>query len=210
MSFDTWFAFMIAVWLIALSPGSGAVLCMSHGLSYGVRQASVTIWGLQLAVFVILLVSALGLGALLLTSETLFTAVKWAGAAYLAWLGLQLWLAKIDTQASGIATVAPMSARKRFTLGFFTNVTNPKGIVFMVAVLPQFMNPNSPNRLLEIAIMAATMFVIDAFVMHGYAFLAARLAVFFKDPAALKLQNRIFGGVLMAAGVGVLLVKRAG
>ena len=200
---------MIAVWLIALSPGSGAVLCMSHGLSYGVRQSTVTILGLQLGVFLVLMVSALGLGALMLASETLFTAVKWVGAAYLAWLGLQLWLAKVDTSASGIATVAPMSARQRFTLGFFTNATNPKGIVFMTAVLPQFMNPQSPNRALEIAIMAATMFVIDAFVMHGYAFLAAKLARFFKDAAAMRLQNRIFGSVLILAGLAVLLVKRS-
>ena len=209
MEFNTWFAFMVAVWLIALSPGSGAVLCMSHGLSYGVRKSTVTILGLQLGVFMILMISALGLGALLLASETLFTAIKWIGAAYLAWLGLQLWLANVDTQADGIATVAPMSAQKRFTLGFFTNATNPKGIVFMVAVLPQFMNPNSPNRMLEIAIMAATMFVIDAFVMHGYAYLAARLAGFFKDPSATKLQNRVFGSVLIAAGAMVLWVKRS-
>ncbi len=209
MDFTTWFSFMLAVWGIALSPGNGAVLCMSHGLSYGLKQSVVTIMGLQLGVFVILLVSALGLGALLLASETAFTVVKVLGAAYLVWLGIKLWRASIHAQ-DGIATVAPMPAHKRFTLGFLTNVSNPKGIVFMVAVLPGFMNPNSPNRVLEVAIMATTMFVIDCFVMHGYAGLASRLAVFFKDPTALRWQNRCFGGVLMLVGVGVLLVKRHG
>jgi homoserine/homoserine lactone efflux protein len=182
---------------------------MSHGLSYGLRASTVTILGLQLGVFVVLLVSALGLGALLLASETLFTAVKWIGAAYLAWLGIQLWRAPVHTNPDGIAKVAPMSAKSRFTLGFFTNVTNPKGIVFMVAVLPQFMNPQSPNRALEIAILAVTMFVVDCLVMHGYAGLASKLARFFVDAKAVRWQNRVFGAVLVAVGAAVLLVKRS-
>jgi homoserine/homoserine lactone efflux protein len=209
MELHTWLAFFAAVWGIALSPGNGAILCMSHGLSYGLRASTVTILGLQLGVFVVLLISALGLGALLLASETLFTAVKWIGAAYLAWLGIQLWRAPVQTNPDGIAKVAPMSAKNRFMLGFFTNVTNPKGIVFMVAVLPQFMNPQSPNRALEIAIMAVTMFVVDCLVMHGYAGLASKLARFFVDAKAVRWQNRVFGAVLVAVGAAVLLVKRS-
>ena len=210
MEFHTWLAFFAAVWGIALSPGNGAILCMSHGLSYGLRASTVTIMGLQLGVLVVLLVSAFGLGALLLASETLFTAVKWLGAAYLAYLGIQLWRAPVVVNEAGIAKVAPMAANKRFWLGFFTNVTNPKGIVFMVAVLPQFMNPQSPNRVLEIAIMALTMFVVDCAVMHGYSGLASKLSRFFKDAKAVKLQNRVFGAVLVAVGGAVLLVKRTG
>jgi homoserine/homoserine lactone efflux protein len=209
MELHTWLAFFAAVWGIALSPGNGAILCMSHGLSYGLRASTVTILGLQLGVFVVLLISALGLGALLLASETLFTAVKWIGAAYLAWLGIQLWRAPVQTNPDGIAKVAPMSAKNRFMLGFFTNVTNPKGIVFMVAVLPQFMNPQSPNRALEIAIMAVTMFVVDCLVMHGYAGLASKLARVFVDAKAVRWQNRVFGAVLVAVGAAVLLVKRS-
>jgi homoserine/homoserine lactone efflux protein len=209
MELHTWLAFFAAVWGIALSPGNGAILCMSHGLSYGLRASTVTIMGLQLGVFVVLLISALGLGALLLASESMFTAVKWIGAAYLAWLGVQLWRAPVQTNPDGIAKVAPMSAKNRFTLGFFTNVTNPKGIVFMVAVLPQFMNPQSTNRALEIAIMALTMFVVDCLVMHGYAGLASKLARFFVDAKAVRWQNRVFGAVLVAVGAAVLLVKRS-
>jgi homoserine/homoserine lactone efflux protein len=209
MELHTWLVFFAAVWGIALSPGNGAILCMSHGLSYGLRASTVTIMGLQLGVFVVLLISALGLGALLLASESMFTAVKWIGAAYLAWLGVQLWRAPVQTNPDGIAKVAPMSAKSRFTLGFFTNVTNPKGIVFMVAVLPQFMNPQSPNRALEIAIMAVTMFVVDCLVMHGYAGLASKLARFFVDAKAVRWQNRVFGAVLVAVGAAVLLVKRS-
>jgi homoserine/homoserine lactone efflux protein len=209
MELHTWLAFFAAVWGIALSPGNGAILCMSHGLSYGLRASTVTIMGLQLGVFAVLLISALGLGALLLASETLFITVKWIGAAYLAWLGIQLWQAPVQTNPDGIAKVAPMTAKNRFMLGFFTNVTNPKGIVFMVAVLPQFMNPQSSNRPLEIAIMALTMFVVDCLVMHGYAGLASKLARYFVDARAVRWQNRVFGAVLVAVGAAVLLVKRS-
>ncbi len=208
MELNTWIAYFLACITIAVSPGNGAVLSMSHGLSYGVRKTSVSILGLQAGLLVILLLSALGLGALLLASETLFTAVKWVGAAYLVWLGIQLWRAPIAQSVEGVAIAPQMSAHRRFGLGFFTNVTNPKGIVFLVAVLPHFMNPNTPNLALEVSILAATMVGVDLVVMHGYASLAAQLAGFFKDPKAMRLQNRLFGGVLVAAGAAVLAVRR--
>ena len=209
MELNAWIAYFLACVTIAVSPGNGAVLSMNHGLSYGVRKTSMSILGLQAGLLVILLLSAFGLGALLLASEALFTAVKWAGAAYLVWLGLALWRAPVVQTEHGIAIAASMSAGKRFGLGFFTNVTNPKGIVFLVAVLPQFMNPNTPNLLLEVGILAATMVGVDLIVMHGYAALAAQLSGFFKDAKAMKLQNRVFGAVLMAAGAAVLTVRRA-
>lgn len=209
MELSTWIAYFLACVTIAVSPGNGAVLSMSHGLSYGVRKTVVSILGLQAGLLVILLLSALGLGALLLTSEFWFTAVKWAGAAYLVWLGIGLWRAPVAETAQGAASSAPMSAGKRFGLGFFTNVTNPKGIVFLVAVLPQFMNPATPHRSLEVLILASTMIGVDLVVMHGYAALAAQLSGFFKDAKAMRLQNRVFGTVLMAAGAAVLAVRRA-
>jgi homoserine/homoserine lactone efflux protein len=208
MEFNTWLTYFAACCTIAISPGNGAVLSMNHGLNYGLRKASVSILGLQAGLLVILLLSALGLGALLVASEVLFTAVKWVGAAYLVWLGVQLWRAPISHTTDGIASATIMSASRRFALGFFTNVTNPKGIVFLVAVLPQFMNPNTPNLGLEVTMLAATMVGVDVLVMHGYAGMAAELARFFKNPKAIRLQNRIFGGVLIAAGAAVLAVRR--
>lgn len=209
MALHTWLAYFFACWVIALSPGSGAVLSMSHGLSYGVRKTTVSILGLQAGLLVVLLISALGLGALLLASDVLFTAVKVVGALYLMWLGIGLWRAPMAANDQGVAKVAPMSAKRRFLLGFFTNTTNPKGIVFMVAVLPQFMDPNTPSLAVEVSLLAVTMVGVDLIVMHGYAALAAQLSKVFKDPAMMRLQNRVFGGVLVAAGLAVLAVRRA-
>lgn len=95
MEFHVWLAYFAAAWVIALSPGSGAVLSMTHGLAYGVRRTSATIAGLQLGLAVVLLVAGVGVGALLLASATAFTVVKVVGAVYLLWLGWRQWAAPV-------------------------------------------------------------------------------------------------------------------
>lgn len=205
MAWDVWWAYFFASWAIALSPGSGAVLSMSHGLSYGVRRTTVTILGLQLGLLFTLVVAGAGLGALLLASETAFTVVKVAGALYLLWLGLQQW--RSNDTAAGAVHVAPMSARRRFLAGTLTNATNPKGIVFMVAVLPQFIDPARP-LLLQLLILGATSCAIDLVVMHGYAALAARMQRLLRGATAARWQNRVFGGLLMAMGAALFFVRR--
>lgn len=218
MDFHVWLAFFAACWVIAISPGSGAVLSMTHGLAYGVRGASPTIAGLQLGVAVTLLVAGVGVGALLLASATAFTVVKVAGAAYLIWLGWRQWMAPVaadaqaasDTPASNAQAQASAlpSRRERFVLGFFTNVTNPKGIVFMVAVLPQFIDPQR-SLWMQLPILLVTAVGVDVVVMHGYAFLASRAQRWLATARARRAQNRVFGGVLMAMGASLFMVKRA-
>lgn len=212
MDINVWVAFFAASWVIAISPGSGAVLSMSHGLAYGVRNASATIVGLQLGLSVVLLVAGVGVGALLLASSTAFTVVKVLGAAYLIWLGLQQWRAPVQSAASadraGSGAAGLPTVRQRIALGFFTNVTNPKGIVFMVAVLPQFIDPNRPLWL-QLLILLVTSIGVDLVVMHGYAFLASRAQRWLATAQARRAQNRVFGGVLMAMGASLFMVKRA-
>jgi homoserine/homoserine lactone efflux protein len=212
MELQVWLAYFLASWAIALSPGSGAVLSMTHGLAYGVQKSSATIAGLQLGLAVILLVAGVGVGALLLASATAFSVVKFAGAAYLIWLGWKQWRSPVNTQAAtgealpSRAGVPPV--RERFITGFFTNVTNPKGIVFMVAVLPQFIDPHRPLWL-QLLVLLVTTIAVDLVVMHGYAFLASRAQRWLATAKARRAQNRVFGGVLMAMGASLLLVKRA-
>jgi len=208
MSFATWIAFVIAGTLIAISPGSGAVLSMSHGLAYGVRKASATVLGLQLGLILVLVIAGAGVGSLLLASELAFTVVKVIGALYLIWLGIGQWRAKAHaTQVSTAGMAAHPSFGRRVLTGFLTNATNPKGIIFMVAVLPSFIAPAAPV-LPQLAILAVTMVTIDATVMHGYAFLASSMQRFFRDERAVKAQNRFFGGVLIVVGALLFFVKR--
>jgi len=210
MSFTTWITFVVAAALIAISPGSGAVLSMSHGLSYGVRRASATVLGLQLGLLLILVIAGAGVGTLLLASETAFAVVKTVGALYLVYLGLTQWRAQAAAgpELSAVRMEAP-PARQRILTGFLTNATNPKGIIFMVAVLPQFIS-NAAPLLPQLAILALTMMTIDTIVMHGYALLASSMQRLFRDARTVKHQNRFFGAVLMCVGGALFFVKRTG
>ena len=208
MDWHTWFAFFVASWIIAVSPGSGAVLSMSHGLSYGVRKTSATIMGLQLGLLAILLIAGAGVGSLLMASEWAFNVVKVVGACYLIYLGFNQW----RSGGSPLMTqeAAPeVSLKKRVLTGFLTNATNPKGIIFMVAVLPQFMTDTRPLWT-QLLVMAATTVTVDVVVMHGYAAGASALRRLMRSARAVRAQNRVFGGLLMAVGAGLFLVKRGG
>ncbi|MFT3718069.1 homoserine/homoserine lactone efflux protein [Pseudorhodoferax sp.] len=208
MALDVWLAYCLAAWAIALSPGSGAVLSMSHGLAYGVRRTTATIVGLQIGLAFTLLVAGVGIGALLMASATAFLVVKIVGAAYLLWLGWRQWRAPVAAEAAGLPFgEATLSVRERVLRGALTNMTNPKGIVFMVAVLPQFIDPARPLWL-QLLVLLATTVAVDMVVMHGYAWLAARLQRLLRSARARRSQNRVFGGVLMAMGASLLLVKR--
>jgi hypothetical protein len=123
--------FFAASWVIAVSPGSGAVLSMSHGLAYGVRNASATIAGLQLGLSVMLLVAGVGVGALLLASATAFTVVKVLGAAYLIWLGVQQWRAPVPAAAASqheaSGPVGLPTVRQRICPGLLHQCHQPQG-----------------------------------------------------------------------------------
>lgn len=212
MALHTWTAYFFAAILIALSPGSGAVLAMSHGLSYGVRRTQATIVGLQAGLLVILLVAGAGVGSLLVASELAFSIVKTLGASYLIYIGWSQWrstqaLAPVEAEMPE-ANAKRLSGRRLFLTGLLTNLTNPKGILFMVAVLPQFIDPTRPLWL-QLLLMAVTTVAVDLVVMHGYAFAASRLQKAFKNAQAVKWQNRLFGGLLMAIGTGLFFVKRS-
>ena len=174
------------------------------------RQTTATIVGLQIGLAFILLVAGAGVGALLLASTTAFMVVKVLGAGYLIWLGVKQWREPVDGAASDAAAPsepAGLSVRQRLLRGALTNATNPKGIVFMVAVLPQFIDPNKPLAL-QLAILLVTTLAVDSVVMHGYAFLASRLRALMQSVRARRAQNRVFGGVLMGMGASLLMVDR--
>ncbi len=215
MQFTTWITFFFAACVIAVSPGSGAVLSMSHGLNYGVKKTTGTIMGLQAGLLLILTIAGAGVGSLLMASEFAFSIVKTIGALYLIYLGLNQWRARVEVVSTAetaaavpeVNTQVPSMSR-RFLTGFLTNATNPKGIIFMVAVLPQFISHGAP-LLPQLLILGVTMCAIDLVVMHGYAFAASTMQRYFRDPKWLKSQNRFFGGILMAIGTALFFVKRS-
>lgn len=197
MVLSLWLGFLLAAILIAVSPGPGAAVAMSCGLRYGYAAALRSIFGLESALLIQLTIVAVGLGALLTASTLAFDIVKFCGAAYLVWLGIQKWrTAPQELQDAK----PPMSSNALFVEGLLVNLANPKAIVFIAALTPQFIDPTRPQWL-QFLIIAATMCTVDIVVMSGYALLATRLRHWLHDPKTLKAQNRFFGGVFVGAGL---------
>lgn len=196
MSLHLWFGFLAATLVVALSPGPGAVLSMSVGMRHGYRHALAAILGLQTALLLQLALVAIGLGALLAASESAFLAVKLAGAAYLVWLGIQKWREPVGK--SGESAEGELKSGF-YRQGILVNLGNPKAIVFIAALVPQFIDPAAP-RALQFLVIAATMFSIDVAVMSGYALLASRFRGAVRSHRAVLLQNRVFGGIFISAG----------
>ena len=207
MELSVWLTYFIATLILCISPGPGVFSSISAGLHHGFRLG---IWngvGMQAASFIVVMVVAFGLGAVLLASETLFTAVKWAGVIYLIYLGIVTWRAP----ARGFVEDRDdheTTARGVFMRGFWVNITNPKGIIFFAAVLPQFIDVARPQAP-QYAIFAATTFAVDLAVMMVYTALAARVLRVMRDPAKLRWVNRTLGGAFIAAGVALASFRKA-
>ncbi len=198
MTFQTWLAFLVASWLIALSPGPGALACMAAGQRYGFRHALWNLLGLELGVLLLVGLVATGMGALLAASQQLFLLVKWGGVAYLLWLGIQQWRAPARSLVAADAGAA--APRAMVLRAFLINASNPKGIVFMLAVLPQFIDPQAP-LLSQYLICALTLVFTDVVVMCGYTVLAARLLRALSQAHHIRWLNRGFGSLFIGAGL---------
>ena len=204
MTLSAWLGFLLASILIAITPGPGAVVSMSTGMRHGYRAALTAILGLQSAILIHLLIVALGLGALLAASESAFMVVKLLGAAYLVWLGIQKWRAPVVP----VDADAPAVRRQGlFLQGLLVNLTNPKAIIFIGALVPPFVNPVLPQGP-QYFVIAATLCLTDLLVMSAYAVAALRLACLLHDPLAIRIQNRAFGGLFVSAGTLLAISSR--
>ena len=201
MSYQIWFAYMLACWVISISPGAGAIASMSSGLNYGFRRGYWNAIGLQLALLVQIMIVAAGVGVLFATTPMAFLVVKWFGVLYLLYLAYLQWTAKI--QSIDIQAEQPTKSIPKLILnGFVVNISNPKAIVFLLAVLPQFLDLSKPQWI-QYVIMATTMVMIDLIVMAGYTGLAAKVLRLLKSPKQQKYMNRTFA-VLFSCAAGLL------
>jgi len=206
MTLAVWLGFLLAAILIAVTPGPGAVISMSTGMRHGYWAALTAILGLQAAILLHLLIVALGLGALLAASETAFALVKFIGAAYLVWLGIQRWRAP-PLPADATPDASPVLSKSLFLQGLMVNLTNPKAIVFIGALVPQFVDPVKA-QVGQYLLIAMTLCLTDMFVMSCYALAASRLGGWMRDPAAIRSQNRLFGGLFISAGAILAVSSR--
>lgn len=208
MEFSTWLTFFAACWAISLSPGAGAVAAMSAGLNHGFRRGYFTTFGLVLGIWTQVLVVGVGLGALVAASSTAFQVVKWAGVAYLVWLGISQWRAPATPLVAQSDEGPTVTRRSMILRAWMINAVNPKGTVFLLAVVPQFMVLSHP-LLPQYLIIAATLAFTDLVVMAGYTALAARVLGALKSPYHIRAMNRVFGTLFVVAGSLLALFKRA-
>ena len=207
MDFSTWLTFFAASWAISISPGAGAVAAMSAGLNHGFRRGYFTVFGLVLGIWTQLLVIGLGLGALVAASASAFLVVKWAGVAYLVWLGIAQWRAPAVPLTQRTLETSQVTRRSMIFRAWTINAVNPKGTVFMLAVVPQFLVLSEP-LLPQYLLIGATLSFTDFVVMAGYTALAAKVLKALKEASHVRAMNRVFGVFFVLAGTLLALFKR--
>ena len=207
MDFTTWLTFFAASWAISISPGAGAVAAMTAGMQHGFARGYFLTFGLVLGLWSQLLLVGAGLGALIVASSTAFALVKWLGVAYLLWIGVAQWRAPaigLQAQAGGADLV---SRRSIVVRGWVLNTLNPKGTLFMLAVVPQFLNPAQP-LLPQYFVIAATLAFTDLVINAGYTAFASRALAALRTSRQMRWVNRVFGGMFIALATMLATVKR--
>lgn len=205
MSLHLWWLYVTAVFLISATPGPNMLHVMTQSIHHGPRRALATMAGLMSAVLLCLIASALGLGALLKASPHLFDVLRYAGVAYLLWLGIKAWRAPVGGAVEGAATRSHSPGRL-FGTGLLTGLSNPKLIIFAAALFPQFIDARLPFGR-QLAILVISFVVIEAFWYAMYALGGRQLSAWLKPENRQRLFNRATGALFI--GFGGLLLGRA-
>jgi homoserine/homoserine lactone efflux protein len=206
VQFSLWLALAGAGVLVSFTPGAGAINTMSNSLTSGFRR---TIWGIlgqQAALVIHVMIVALGVGVLVASSPVAFNAIRYAGAAYLVYLGIRQFLSKPDLDQENVAALRNEPAWSMFRRGLWVNLLNPKAIVFFLAFMPQFIRPEQP-LLPQYLVLTATVVVIDILVMWFFFALAAKwFQRFTRNAHGQRILSRIFGALFVAVGILLALI----
>jgi len=206
MEFNIWLTLFIASVAISVSPGAGAVVSMNYGLKYGLKKSYPAIFGLQIGYLIQTFVVVIGLGSIILKSVMLFNIIKWIGVLYLVYLGLNKIFEKVEI-IDEAEYLNLYDSKKAFISATLINLTNIKATVFLVAFIPQFLNPNE-SMWIQFAIISLTLCWVDIIVMTGYSSLASKLKFLVTNIKAMQIQNRITGSLLLMAAAFVSTAKR--
>lgn len=207
MSLELWLAFVAASAVLLAIPGPTVILVLTYALTQGRKVALATAAGVALGDFVAMTASLLGLGALVLASATLFTALKWAGAVYLVWLGITL-LRSRPEGGLGVDSAAELPARGVFRHAAAVTALNPKSIAFFIAFVPQFLRTEAPLGP-QFAILIATFVTLATLNALAYALLASGMREKMRRPSTRLWLNRAGGGALIGMGLLTATLRRA-
>lgn len=206
MTFFAWLLYALAVLVLTVTPGPSVLVCVSTSVNLGARSGFITALGSTAAIVCIMGLSALGLGATLAASETLFTVLKWVGAGYLAYLGI----ASIISAGQDITVpeAAETTTSGLFVRGLLVGASNPKALLFFGALFPQFIVPGEPH-LPQFVLLGVTFVFLELFWLSVYTLSAAKAKSWLQQPRRARLFNRMTGVVFMFAAGLLASSKRA-
>ena len=201
MSFNLWLLYLATAIGLSLSPGPNGLLALTHGALHGRRKTMYTIFGGALGFVAVIALSMFGIGALLQASLGWLTMMKWVGGAYLAWLGIVVWRSP-PIGIDALAAAAPSARWSLFRQGLLSAVTNPKGILFFAAFLPQFIDP-ARSLFVQFLVMAGTFAATEVITETLIASMAHRISPWLRRVG--RCFNQACGGLFVAIGVALPL-----
>lgn len=207
MTWETWLLFVLTEAALCLTPGPAVMLVLSAALVRGVLASTWCNVGILAANALYFALSAAGLGATLAASHDLFLVIKWAGAAYLVWLGLSALAGRAGPLSSGPGRIGGGTPWRLVRHGFVLQAANPKSLIFFTAILPQFVDPTAPVAV-QLLVLGVTSILLEAAINLGWGGLAGRARRLATGPRFARAVDRLAGGLLVAAGAGLALVRR--
>ena len=208
MTLTTYLLYLAAVALLVLSPGPTMLMCVTTAIHHGPRKALLSASGSVTAVLGVMLLSALGLGALLAASEVAFAIAKLLGASYLIALGIKTFRSQGAVLANDSSESAnTMTGRASYLRGLLVGASNPKALLFFAAFFPQFLNPNLPFAP-QFAILALTFMVFELTVLTLCALGVSRIAPVLRQSGPMRWVNRVCGGLFTLMGIALLFTRR--
>jgi homoserine/homoserine lactone efflux protein len=210
MSTTVLILFIVTSFVAIATPGPTVLLALSNGARFGTRVARFGMLGAMLSDLILISAVSIGLGALLAASETAFQILKWIGVLYLLYLGIQLLRTQPQSRHDLSQGLNPSVSQPHriFLKCLLVALTNPKGYLFFSAILPQFVNPQTP-QFPQYALLALMFTAIDGLVMLGYASSGARAVQLYRTPMAMVWINRLSGGAIVVLAGALALYRRA-
>ncbi|WP_414443646.1 LysE family translocator [Burkholderia sp. 22PA0106] len=213
MNWHTWELFLATMFVVSAIPGPNMMLVMSHGARHGMRRTTATMAGALLALVLMFFVSAAGLGVFLTAWPRMFDALRLIGAGYLIWLGIKAWRARVEDAANDpAAEAAPLTIGVAatpgalFRNGFLVSGSNPKALLFAVALTPQFIDPAAP-KLPQFAVLVVTLAVCEVGWYVVYCAFGTRIGASLRSARVVRIFNRLTGGVFVGFGAAMALVR---
>ncbi|RKZ71217.1 MAG: LysE family translocator [Gammaproteobacteria bacterium] len=197
-----WLVFFSAALALNISPGPDLIYILSRTIAQGSKVGLASAAGVCTGAFVHVLAVAFGLSAILMTSAIAFTVVKYLGAAYLVYLGIQALCSRGTTFERPSAKVAKVTTFQAYRQGVLVDVLNPKVAIFFMAFLPQFVRPDHGNQSLQLVVLGTLVIVVAIIVETVFVLAASRTTTFFRQhPKASVWLDRLLGSILVALGV---------